>query len=93
MNGLDPSFKRIELIHMLGMAKPELVFCDFDIFELVRDSLNELKNDAKIFTYGGCTDGCESVDVLFNETETGEFFMFVWLCELPFDLFNCLIQF
>ncbi|KAJ6632853.1 hypothetical protein Bhyg_18006, partial [Pseudolycoriella hygida] len=27
VNGLDPSFKKAELLHMLGLIKPDLVFC------------------------------------------------------------------
>lgn len=75
VNGLDPSFKKIELIHMLALTKPDVVFCDIDVYDLVIDCLNELKNCAKIFTFGGCKDGSEAVDVLFNETNNEDFFM------------------
>lgn len=75
VNGLDPSFKKIELIHMLGMVQPDLVFCGIDVYELVAECLKDLNNSAKIFTFGGCKDDSEAVKVLFNETESEQFFM------------------
>ncbi len=75
VNGLDPSFKKIELIHMLGMVQPDLVFCGIEVYELVTECLKDLKNSAKIFTFGGCKGDSEAVEVLFNETETEQLFM------------------
>lgn len=78
VNGLDPSFKKIELIHMLGLVKPDLVFCDIEVYDLVTACLKELKNSAKIFTFGGCKDDSEAVEVLFNETKNEDLFMLVY---------------
>ncbi|KAG4069747.1 hypothetical protein HA402_003188 [Bradysia odoriphaga] len=75
VNGLDPSFKKFELIHMLGMVKPDLVICDIDVYERASECLKELQNYAKIFTLGGCADGSEPVDVLFNETKIEDSFI------------------
>lgn len=75
VNGLDPSFKKIEFVHMLGLIKPSLVFCDIKVYDLVKDCLKELKNSAKFFTFGGCKDDSEDVEVLFNETKNEDCFM------------------
>lgn len=68
INTLDPSFGRIELIHMLTVTKPVLVFCDIDCFELVDECLAELENRAKIFTFGGSSGRSEPVENLFKDT-------------------------
>lgn len=75
VNTLDPSFGKTELLHMFGTTKPSLVFCDLESFELVKESLAELENDATIYTFGGNVDGSETVENLFAETGTEESFM------------------
>ncbi|XP_031628269.1 4-coumarate--CoA ligase-like 7 [Contarinia nasturtii] len=76
VNTLDPTFGKIELIHMLNTTKPCLVFCDDDNYDLVSECLTELKNDAKVFTFGNDTkDGAESVDSLFSETNIEDDFI------------------
>lgn len=54
---------------MLKPTKPNLVFCDVGNYEFVKTILNELGNDAKIFTFGGRAGDSESIEVLFNATE------------------------
>lgn len=68
VNILDPSFTRCEVIHMIQIAKPVLIFCDVTSFELVNDCLMELGNGAKIFTIGGSVGRSESIENLFKET-------------------------
>lgn len=53
---------------MLSITMPKIMFCDANIYELVQECLNELENDAKVFTFSGQSDGdCERVEVLFEE--------------------------
>ncbi|XP_031621710.1 4-coumarate--CoA ligase 1-like isoform X2 [Contarinia nasturtii] len=68
VNTLDPTFGKTELLHMLKTIKPALIFCDVEACDLVKVCLNELNNDAKIFTFGGSTDDSEQVENLFVET-------------------------
>lgn len=75
VNTLDPSFGRTELLHMLGTTKPDVMFCDVESFDLVKECLTELENDAKIFTLGGSVDESEPVENLFIETGTEESFV------------------
>lgn len=75
VNTVDPSFGKTELLHMLGTTKPSLMFCDIECYELVKESLTELENDAKIYTFGGSEDDSEPVENLFAETGTEESFM------------------
>ncbi|XP_031621711.1 4-coumarate--CoA ligase-like 7 [Contarinia nasturtii] len=68
VNSLDPSFGKTELLHMLKIITPTLIFCDVESYDLLKECLVELKNDAKIFTFGGSTDDSEQVENLFVET-------------------------
>lgn len=75
MNGLDPSFGRTELIHMLGITKPVLMFCDVACYELVSKCLAELQIEAKIYTFGGSVGQSEPVENLFTPTQKENQFM------------------
>lgn len=72
INPLDPSFSRTELMHMLSITKPKAVFCDVDIHDLVRECLDGLQNDAKIFTFMGQTNDSIPVETLFEELTAEE---------------------
>lgn len=52
---------------MFSITAPKVVFCDVDVYDMARECLNELENDASIFTFGGITDESISVDELFEE--------------------------
>lgn len=69
LNPLDPSFTRPELMHMLSITKPKIVFCDVDIYNLMRECLDDLKNDAIVFTFSGQTADSVPVENLFDEVE------------------------
>lgn len=75
VNTLDPSFGKIELKHMIDVVKPVLMFCDVGSYDLLIESLRELGNDAKIFTFGGSKDGAEPVENLFTETNEEDDFL------------------
>lgn len=75
VNGLDPSFKKVELMYMLGIINPNVIFCDIEIYDRVNECLRELKISAKIYTFGGCKDNSEAVEVLFGETGNENFFV------------------
>lgn len=67
INALDPSFGKTEIIHMMKITKPVLVFCDVACYELVDESLKELGNEAKIYTFGGSIGRSEPVENWFKE--------------------------
>lgn len=75
VNALDPSFGKTELIHMLNLMKPVLIFCDTDCYELIHECLTELGNAAKIFTFGEVVGRSEPVESLFEETFKEDQFM------------------
>lgn len=77
VNTLDPSFGKAEIMHMLNITKPVLMFCDIKLFDMIQECLNELGNDAKIFTFGGSKSGSEPIENLFAETQTESDFVWV----------------
>lgn len=75
VNTLDASFGKTELVHMLNVTKPTLMFCDVDVYDLLKECLTDLGNDAKIFVFGGGKDEAESVENLFLETHNEDHFL------------------
>lgn len=53
---------------MFSITAPKVVFCDCDVFDLVRECLTELENDASVFTFCGTTDDSVSVEQILEET-------------------------
>lgn len=75
VNALDPSFGRTELIHMLKLTRPVLMFCDVACYDLLNKCLVELQIEARIFTFGGSMGDSEPVENLFRETQKEHQFM------------------
>lgn len=75
INTLDPAFGKTEIVHMLSITKPVLMFCDVACYELLSECLKELGNAAKIFTFGGARGQSEPVENLFRETHNEDEFM------------------
>lgn len=64
----DPAFEKEELVEMLKITKPALMFCDVKYCEMLNECLIELGNKAKIFVFGDNQDRFEHVDDLFEKT-------------------------
>lgn len=75
LNAMDAAFNKTELIEMLKTTEPNLIFCDTDTYELTIECLSELKNSAKVFTFGGSIAGSEPVENLFVATGNESEFM------------------
>lgn len=75
LSTLDTSFGRTELIHILNMTKPVLLFCDVDCVDLLDKCLKEIGIQAKIFTFGESKGDFEPVEKLFRETHKENQFM------------------
>lgn len=71
----DPSFGKAEIIHMLTITKPVIMFCDAICYEILSECLAELGNKAKVFTIGGQKGKSESIENLFKETGKEHEFM------------------
>lgn len=69
VNTLDPSFSKSELMHMLAITRPKIMFCDTNIYDLVHECLTNLENDAKLFTFSGQSGDSIPVEDLFEDVE------------------------
>lgn len=70
-----PTTPKREILRILEMTKPELIFCETRVFDMVQKCLTELQMNAKIFTLNGTTDNAEPVERLFVETGIEEDFV------------------
>lgn len=75
INPLDTSLGKTEVMHMLNITKPSLMFCDTDVYDLVNECLKELGNNAKVITLNGKKGNCEQAEDLFVETKKENLFM------------------
>lgn len=75
VNTLSPAFGKADMIHVLQITKPKVMFCSVEQYEFVAECLKEVYNDAKIFTFGGKTDDSDSAENLFAETGMEQHFM------------------
>lgn len=75
LNTLDPNFGKIDLIDLLNITKPCLMFCDLNLYDLVAECLKELELKSCIFTFDGQTGDSKSVDSLFTEIGSENHFL------------------
>lgn len=68
LNPIDPSFGRIEFMHMLSETKPAAIFCEVTSYDIVNEALLQIKHDAHIFTFNGSAGRSEPIENLFQET-------------------------
>lgn len=68
LNPLDAGFKKDDVKHMFAQTSPKLVFCDSDVYETTKAALDELGNEAVIFTLLGKVDGVSFIEELLLST-------------------------
>ncbi len=68
INPLDVGFKKDDIKHMFEQTNPKLVFCDNNIYETVKLSLDEIGNKATIITLREAIKGVQHVDELLTTT-------------------------
>lgn len=64
INTLSPAFGKADMVHNLKITKPKLMFCNVESYEFVSECLNEVGNDARIFTLDGQVGDSNSVEQL-----------------------------
>lgn len=67
---LSPILSKDEIVRILAKIKPTVIFCDVEaeLYDLLKEALNELRLDIKVFTFKQHTDDVEFVESLFQET-------------------------
>lgn len=69
INPLDNSFDSQHIKHTFGQTKPTLVFCDGEVYQTTKTVLEELENEAKIFTLRTKVSGVPFVTELLQPTD------------------------
>lgn len=72
---LDPLFEKEDVIRMLEISKPVLMFCDVKLYDLLEECAKLVGNDAHVFTFGGSKGRSEPIENLFKETHMEDEFM------------------
>ncbi|XP_055299806.1 probable 4-coumarate--CoA ligase 1 isoform X2 [Sitodiplosis mosellana] len=75
LNALTTSVEKPDVIRMLGITEPSVMICDIKVYDLIKECLTELKNDATIFTFNGTKDSSIAVEHLFEPTGNEENFV------------------
>lgn len=68
VNALSTTFVAFEIVHMLKITKPSLVFCDVQEYEKMVECLAECGNEAAIITINGKIESCEHIEDLLVAT-------------------------
>ncbi|XP_037052137.1 4-coumarate--CoA ligase 1-like isoform X2 [Bradysia coprophila] len=63
---IHPDFTKYEIVQKYQKIRPKVIFCDIGAYDIVVQSLTELKHTATIFTFDGEKDGSENVENLFE---------------------------
>lgn len=71
MNIMNMTFKA-DMLRMLSISEPRLIFCEIEKMDLLVECLNELKMTPQIFTFNGTKGGSEPVECLFAPTGNEE---------------------
>lgn len=74
-NIMNPEYPTERIVSLLKLVQPNVIFCDVGFYDLIKECLNELGDDTKIFTFIGSRDRSEPVENLFEGTGLEEDFM------------------
>jgi long-subunit acyl-CoA synthetase (AMP-forming) len=72
---IDPILNKDNIKHLFKDSKPNIVFCDHDLFEKTKCALEELGNPSKILTMTEKLEGVHHVSELLTETGNEDDFM------------------
>lgn len=65
------------IVDIFQRIRPSFIFCDSDILDSIKDVINDIELDAKVFTVNESVDGFDSINVLMNETGNEDSFVYV----------------
>lgn len=68
MSTMDPSFNEADMVHMMRITQPKLVFADLDAYPAAAAALKELNNGAQIYTFCGAVSDSVMVSTLLLNT-------------------------
>lgn len=63
------------MMQAFQITQPIVIFCEIDVYDLVKECFNEIGRNVKIFTFNGVRGDSEAVENLLQETQNEEEFM------------------
>jgi 4-coumarate--CoA ligase len=75
INPLYYSFFKYEIIEMFSLTNPKVVFCDYDVYDVVKETLDEMNSEAEIYTTIKKLPGVKFVGDLLEKVENEENFV------------------
>lgn len=75
INALSTTVDKPDVLRMLGITQPSVFFCDVKVYDLIKECLTELRNDAQIYTFNGTKNDSIAVETLFAPTGAEDLFV------------------
>lgn len=70
---LDPSFDKEGILHIYGITRPKILFCDRDIEEKVRSTLKDINLDCDVYIIDECA-GKGTIEEFLVECSNCDYF-------------------
>lgn len=75
MNIVYATAEKASMAQAFEITQPSVVFCEIDVYDVVKECFKEMGKNVKIFTFNGERGDSESVESLLQETHNEENFM------------------
>lgn len=69
------AMEKPSILRMFDLTEPKIIFCEVKVYDLVVECLNEVRINAKIFTFNGTIGESEAIESLFEKTGTEKDFV------------------
>lgn len=75
INTVYPTADKAFMIHTFQITEPNIIFCEVNAYDLVKECFEEIGKRVKIFTFDGVRGDSEAVECLLQETHNEEDFL------------------
>lgn len=75
INATHAAAEKANMLYAFRITKPSVIFCEVNVYDLVRECFDEIGLNVKIFTFNGVKGGSEAVENLLQETHNEGDFM------------------
>ncbi|GAB0092212.1 4-coumarate--CoA ligase 1 [Sergentomyia squamirostris] len=62
VNTLDPNYSVDETAHMFSQTKPSIVFCDYENYETVQNSVTKIGSNIKVINFGKRIENVDNIE-------------------------------
>lgn len=75
INATHAAAEKADMIHAFRITQPSAIFCEINVYDLVKECIGEVGIDVKIFTFNGVKGDSEAVENLLHVTHHEDDFM------------------